>query len=453
MSARTHAFRGFIPLLLALAGLALQALGQPTNSACPIDLATALRLAGAQNLDVQIARERVNEAKANYAQAREKFLPWIAPGVGYQRHEGNLQDVAGNVFDVSKQSYAAGAGLVAQVDLGEAIYQSLAARQLVRAAEALAETRRQESVYAAATGYIELARAKAAVGVAEESLRIAQDYAGQVQRAVAAGIAFKGDEFRAGVQVEKNEMLVRQAGEQQRVAATRLAGTLHLPPTTELVAEEAELSPVILIETNAALDSLVGRALAARPELRQFAAVVDSADAVRKGAKVGPWIPTIGAQAQFYGFGGGPNSGWDNFDDGQDYRVGLSWRIGPGGLFDGARIRAAEAQASAGRLELDKERDDVVRQVVEAFTRTHSAHDQLPMAERALQSAGQALSLSRDRREFGVGAVLETIQAQQDLTRARLDYLNLLALHNQSQFGLARAVGGLEANGPIPGTK
>ena len=64
-----------------------------------INLETALRLAGAQNLDVQIARERVKEAKAQHEQAREQFFPWIAPGLGYKRHDGNIQDVSGNIFE------------------------------------------------------------------------------------------------------------------------------------------------------------------------------------------------------------------------------------------------------------------------------------------------------------------------------------------------------------------
>src|SRR5678815_1592058 len=77
---------------------------QSTNTQ-PIDLPTVLRLAGAQNLDVQIARQRLAEAKANQESATWQFFPWIAPGVGYRRHDDLLQDVAGNVIDVHKESY------------------------------------------------------------------------------------------------------------------------------------------------------------------------------------------------------------------------------------------------------------------------------------------------------------------------------------------------------------
>jgi outer membrane protein TolC len=42
-----------------------------------------------------------------------------------------------------------------------------------------------------------------------------------------------------------------------------------------------------------------------------------------------------------------------------------------------------------------------------------------------------------------VGVVLETLQAEQDLTRARLDYLKTVAEFNGAQYALSRATGRL----------
>ena len=96
-----------------------------------IDLPTALRLAGANNLDVQIAREKVAEARAAGDFAQAKFLPSITPAIVVRRHENNIQAVNGPILDINKQSLAAGLTLNAQLDLGETYYQSLVARQIV----------------------------------------------------------------------------------------------------------------------------------------------------------------------------------------------------------------------------------------------------------------------------------------------------------------------------------
>src|ERR1051325_1559025 len=204
-------------------------------NAQPIDLPTALRLAGAQNLDVQIAREKLREAKANHVSAVSEFFPWVSPGVAYRQHDDKIQDVQGNIIDVHKYSYAPGATVGVQLDLGDALFKALAAKQLARAADHALEAQRQESVYGAARGYFELSFAQAAVDVANEAVRIASDYETQLDHAVDTGVAFKGDLLRARVEAERNRLTLRQAQEQQRVVAARLAQALRLHPGGEIV--------------------------------------------------------------------------------------------------------------------------------------------------------------------------------------------------------------------------
>jgi outer membrane protein TolC len=428
--------------ILGAALIAMAALAHAEQEAAPvtIDLATALRLAGAQSLEIQIAQAQLDEAEANRRVARARFFPWLSPNVGYRRHEGKIQDVVGNMIETDKQSYAPGVALNEQVDVGDTLYRSLAARQLVTAAQSVLDSRRQDALFAAAAGYFDLARAQAAVSVAEEAVRISLDYAGQVQRAVEIGIAFKGDAQRAQVQVERNRMLLRAAQEQQRVAAARLAQALRLEPATPLVAQETELQP-LPPATGADAATLVQRALGGRSELKQFQALAASAREITRGVREGAWLPTVTAQAQWGGLGGGKGGAWGNFGQARDYVLGVSWRIGPGGLFDHDRVKAAEAREQASGLQLQRTRDEVARQVVEAHARAQSLADQLEMVRRALQAAEETLRLSRERREFGVGAVLETIQAEQELTRARLDYLAIVVENNKAQFALKRALG------------
>ncbi|MBI4659042.1 MAG: TolC family protein [Verrucomicrobia bacterium] len=408
-----------------------------------IDLATALRLAGAQNLDVEIARERLNEAKANHAITLSQFFPWLSPGIAYRRHEGRLQDVVGNVFDADKQSYAAGGSLSAQWDFGDAIYKSLAAKQLANVAGHALDAQRQESALAAAQGYWELLFAQVSVDVADEAVRISEDYYAQIQRAVEAGIAFKGDELRVLVQTERNRLIRRQSAEQQRVVAARLAQTLHLDPAIELHGLDNELLPLSVIATNTALAPLVQQALVNRPETKQSQSFIAAAQHSRNGVVYGPWIPAVGAQAAAGGFGGGRGSATGNFGSSEDYALSLGWRIGPGGLFDVGRKRSAEARLQVAQLGQEKLRDEITRQVIESFTRLQSLADQIGTAERSLRAAEKSLQLAQDRKQFGVGIVLETIQAEQDLTRARLDYLKAIAEFNKAQYALSRAVGKL----------
>jgi outer membrane protein TolC len=270
--------------------------------------------------------------------------------------------------------------------------------------------------------------------VAEESLRIANEFAGQVREAVAAGIAFKGDALRAEVEADKNRLSLRRAQEQVAVAAARLVQTLHLESRVVLVARDEDLVPLNLVSTNAALETLVTQALTARPELSQSRALAEAAHKARDGAKYGPLIPNLGVLAFLGGLGGSHDGGSDTFGDSQDYQFTLGWRVGPGGLFDRGRIRAGEARLNVARLAGDKVVDEVIRDVVESQAR--------------LRSQAETLRLTSERREFAVGAVLERVQAEQDLTRARLDHVNAIAEFDKAQFEALRAVGGALAIEP-----
>ena len=58
-----------------------------------------------------------------------------------------------------------------------------------------------------------------------------------------------------------------------------------------------------------------------------------------------------------------------------------------------------------------------------------------------MAAADEAFRLARSRREFGIGVVAETILAEQEFTRLRLDQLNAIGRHNKAQYQLLRATG------------
>jgi len=210
-----------------------------------------------------------------------------------------------------------------------------------------------------------------------------------------------------------------------------------------LVTANSELLPLQIVNTNTSLETLIAKALASHPEIAQTHFALAAARDARKGVVYGPYIPTVGAQLFAGGLGGGRDGGDHTFGGSQDYQVTLGWRIGPGGLFDRGRIRAADARLNIAQLNTQKLADEIIRQVTEAHARVSSLAEQLATARRALTAADQSLRLTQQRKEFAIGAVLENIQSEQDLTRARLDYLTIVAEFNKAQYSLQRALGEL----------
>jgi outer membrane protein TolC len=425
------------------AGLLLAAaVGAGAADVQPIDLPTALRLAGAKSIEVELAKERVEEAKAAQESARSRYLPFLAPGVVVRRHDDNIQAVDGMMLDLSKQSLAAGFTLQAQLDLGETYYLNLVARQIARSSEAALAGRQREATFQAAAGYFELARTKALVAAAQDAVRVATRHAEQLEATAAAGLTFQGDVARVRAARERAQLAVERAQADRRVAAARLAEVLRLDPAVDLQPSDAELAPLALANAGD-MGALIAKALASRPELDERAARLEVARAQRRAATTGPLIPTIGAQATLGGLGGGPAGSGVTRDFGfsGDYALGVSWRLGPGGLFDTNRQRETQSRERQVELELERTREAIRRQVVEQATRVKSLAGQVDVARKALQESDRTAELSRQRRETGVSRVLEDLQAEEDLARARRDFLTTVAEYNLAQYALQYATG------------
>ena len=76
----------------------------PGRTVEPIDLANVLRLAGARDLDIAVARQRVLQATADLSQARALWLPSLFFGPTWYRSDGQIQTVNGPVQTISRSS-------------------------------------------------------------------------------------------------------------------------------------------------------------------------------------------------------------------------------------------------------------------------------------------------------------------------------------------------------------
>src|SRR6185369_6168416 len=172
------------------------------------------------------------------------------------------------------------------------------------------------------------------------------------------------------------------------------ASVLHLDPRVKLTPMEEAPVRLALFDPRTGLQDLVERGLSARPELRESRALVAAASETSKGTRYGPLIPSLNAQLFGGGLGGGPDGGPTHFGAEGDYLVGLSWRIGPGGLFDPGRVRAHQARVAQAELSEAKLRDDISSQVVTALERVQSLADQIELSQAKLAAATETLRVT-----------------------------------------------------------
>ncbi len=430
---------------------------KPEDHPLPINLPTALALAQARPLDISLAGQRLEQAMAQEQRARTLWLPNVLMGVDYTRHDGQLQDVAGNVFGTSKQAFMAGAGPVAVFALADALYAPLAARQETTARQASVQTAQNDATLAVAEAYFNVQQARGDLAAAQDSVRRAEDVVGRTEK-LAKGLIPPLEASRARAELARRRLALSSARERWRTASAQLTRLLRLDSQARVEPLEPPHLQVTLIPPETTVDSLIPLALTNRPELASQQALVQASLARLKQERMRPLVPslllrgtatpqgTIGSGV----FGGGINSDMKNFSARNDYDVQLIWELQNLGFGTAARIRERRADNQLALLELLNVQDKIAQEVVEAHAQVQEAAGRIKDAEAgvkdALDSADKNLEGMSQTKRAGelvllVIRPLEVIAAVQALNQALNDYYAAVADYDRAQFRLYRALG------------
>lgn len=428
----------------AVAGLVVSAgaAAQPAaGDTLAIDLATALRLADERNLDVAIFLTRVNAASARLTQARLAAVPNLRVGSQYDRHEGNIQEIAGDVIDVDRVARFTGATAEVGIDVADAIFRPLAARQNRAAAVAAADTNRHRVLLQVATAYLRVLHAQAENELVGRALSRAEDLARLTADYAEAGEGLASDAELAAVQPLLLEQRRAAAAERLAVAEAELARLLHLERTVRLEPLEPEPPRLAIFSGGESIDELVARALDGRPEAEQAEALVAAAENDLDAERYGLFIPNVSLSYSSGQFGGAPGSSVRNTGHRDDLALSVYWDLS--GFVFGQRARADEKRALVREADLQREqlRDAIIAEVRQEDARVRSFARQLELAAAAIERAGQAYELNRTRIFDQEGLPLEALAAMQTLATAELAALDALVAYDLAQIRLHTALG------------
>lgn len=424
----------------------------------PIDLPSALALAGANNLQIAIAAERVNQAAARLAGARALWIPSLVAGPVYNNHSGRIQDTEGNVLEVSRSSLFAGGGAVlgdspatggangparmfVDLSLVDAIFEPLSARQLVRASAADRNSTFNDTLLQVAVGYLSLARAQARVAIAEEATRNADELAKITRNFAEIGHGLQADADRAQIEAASRRRDVWQAREEVAVISAELARLLRLDPAVRLQAADENPMPLEFVERSTPVYALIDQAVSARPEIASAGAQRDAAAIRSRQEQLRPWVPNLYAGVSGGGFGGSDGSDIDNFGGRADFDVAALWQVENLGFGNSARQREQRSLARQASLAIQQTRDVIATEVTQAYERIQMRGRQIEVTRPPVESAVQAVSLNMEGIRDGELRPIEIQQAIGALAAARSQYLDAVIDYNAAQLQLLRAVG------------
>jgi outer membrane protein TolC len=430
-----------------------------SDTPLPINLATALQLANARPLDVQIAGSLVAAAAAELTRAKVLWVPNLMIGTDYFNHLGPQQTSAGTILTDNRNSVMAGLGPEIKFSFSDAVYAPLAARQDLRAREASHQTSQNDTALAVTEAYFGVQQARGELAAATISVKYAEDVARKTQSLLTQGITPPSEVNRANTELGRRKQIVSAARERWRLSSAELTRILRLDPSAVIEPAEPPFLPITVIDRTVTLDGLIPIALTNRPELAEHQAIVRATLAHLKQEKMRPLIPslainsasTVPSMSLGYGiFGGGINGRYGDFGQRLDLDVQLLWQFEALGFGNRARVQEQRAFYQAATLDLFRTQDRVAAEVAVAFAQARSAAERMNDAEPALKEGIELVKKNVEElgqtRRIGDAIILllrpqEAVAAVQSFAQACDDFFTAVADYNRAQFRLYRALG------------
>lgn len=431
----------------------------PGPSPLPINLATALQLAGARPIDVAMAVERVRAAEAQWEQAHFLWLPTIYWGVDYSRHDGQIQAIEGNVFTTSRSAFLVGAGPAMTFAVTDAIYAPLAARQVLRARQAGVQSAINDTTLMVAEAYFGVQQARGELAGAWDALRRGEEVVRQTAE-LAPGLTPEVEIHRARAELARLRQAVEFAYDRWQTASADLTRILRLTPTAVVEPIELPQSSVQLVDTATPVEELIGLGHRNRPEIAARQAFVDAQYTRARQEKMRPWLPSVlvrGNAANIGGtlsaglYGGGLNDEMNNFNGRHSIDVQFVWEWRNLGLGNRALVRERASEEQLANWELSRLQEAIAAEIVQSHAQARRAANRRHEAEwglrEALETADKIITNMAQTRRIGGDTLMlvfrpqEVVAATRALAQSYADYYQAVADANRAQFRLYRALG------------
>ena len=441
----------------------------------PIDLNTALRLAGVQNPQLLISRQLVVEAVLEKQFAAVQILPTLNGGGSFDSHTGNLQQSSGNILSVNRSQVYVGAGanavaagtvgipgVVLSGNPAEGLFRFLVTRQIVVQREFSNAAERNQVLLRVCLAYSELLRATGQRAIYAKVRDQAEDVARTTAAYARIGQGRQADADRANAEMARRRADFRRAEGDMLGASARLCRVLNLDPSTRLEPTDAYAVPIPIVPDPVPLCELIALAITRRPELGERRAAIKAALLGLDGARVLPFSPTV-----LFGYSSGGEAGgsnlvrpiFGNFGGRADFDALAYWSLQNLGVGNVALIRIAKANVKTNELRQLAILDMVRDEVAEAYARSHARFAQIGDEEAAVRSSIDGFARDLERIKQGVPGrgdnprPIEVLDSLRLLGQSQIAYLNAIVEYNRAHFELYVAMGQPPANAlahPVP---
>src|SRR5512139_2090260 len=295
---------------------------------------------------------------------------------------------------------------------------------------------KEDTVYKVLAAYLEVLTAKEYFSIAERGLSDAREHQRLAETAESAGTGLSSDVLRAKVSVASAEG--GKVTAESRLELARRGLALAIDEGNALPVDAAGPPPEFPDEGS--LEDLQA-AVAKRADLRAVSMRVANAG-TGEDLRKSEYLPTLGLLGAYQLDAESNPFSVDN----------RSWKVGVGltwNVFDGLRRESGVSRAASERRKAEEyyrgEKDQAAYQVAQAYLGIREAERRGEIARAAVEAAEEGVRLIRNRYESHIGRMIDVLDAQAALDRARAEAVKAENDVRQSRARLMYASGTLLA--------
>jgi outer membrane protein TolC len=410
--------------------------------ALPISLDTVLRLAQDQNNQVNLAREKLQEAFANRDVVNKRWLPDVYVGSAYWRHEGGIQNQDGTLTNSSFGGAFAGTEIYARLDVRDLAFQKIDAERKIWQQKGELSKFTSENLLDAATTYVDLLTARSGEAVAVTLQKHLEELLERAQKLAKIDPGAEVEVERIQSELASQQQILRKTREGAVAAGARLLYLLGLEPCSELTLLDPQLAPLNLIDASVPCCELVTQAWAAGPGIQEMEGLLNLIHESSERARgVCQLLPVVEMCMDEGAFGAGPNDTmeWVNR---WDMIVRARWNLTELATARD-RKRVMQSKIQQAHWSYQDLRSKLAAGVEVSREASLSGLDQVRFGQTQIEHARKAYERSNYRLINNIQgrSPSEVLLAIRSLGGAQLNYLNAVRDYDKAQLRLLILLG------------
>ena len=381
------------------------------------------------NLQVRTQENNLQTQRLQYNQARQNLLPSVS-GYASQSWSWGRSTGVDNI-SISQNMANTGLGLNANLVLFDGLamkYNIDKAKSQVNMSEAELQKIRLDIKLNITAMYLQVLLNKELEQVAQQQLDDTRSKVERAQALVDANRLAQGELYTLEAQAAKEENSLIQAQNTTKLSLLDLAQAMELT-----FSDDFDINSQPLTSLNPELSTLNNnevyqKALNNRPEIKAAMYQIESQQIALKSTK-SAYSPTLslgaGLSTGYYHLYGADNASFGKqLGDNLSTNVGLNLTIP---IFDRMQtpnsVKRQELAISDAKLQLQQAKQDLRKQIDQAYYNAIAAQSQQVSAGKALQSAEEAYRYAEQKYEAGRSSTYEYYDAKQTLLQAQSEEL------------------------------